>query len=169
MNSVKNLPQRKSPRLKNFNYQARNIFFITLCTHQRRLYFGSINGGEMRPSSVGILTRDMWLRLPRHVPGLELLDFVLMPNHLHAIIITPGRSDGQPECFGKPRSGSLPTIMRNYKAAVTREVRLTYRVKQLWQRGFYEHVVRDEKDYLRIAEYIAQNPLKWHVDRLYQE
>jgi REP element-mobilizing transposase RayT len=120
--------------------------------------------------------------IKEHFTSTELPVYVIMPNHLHGVIIikdTVGARHAVPansvkpfeipisESFGKPVRYSLPTIIRSLKAAVTKQINTSREDRQspFWQRGYYEHVIRDEKEFIEIAEYILGNPLKWDLDR----
>ncbi|MGI6604111.1 MAG: transposase [bacterium] len=175
--------RRRSIRLKGYNYSQPGAYFITICTHDRECLFGAIFGGEMQLNDWGVITERCWTEIPSHFPNVALDAFVVMPNHVHGIIVirkrnapvgarhaVPLQSTGIfqtcIEQFGRPVSGSIPTIIRSFKAAVTRqinELRGTPGVP-IWQRNYYEHVIRDEESLDRIREYVAGNPAQWDQD-----
>ncbi len=111
--------------------------------------------------------------------------FVIMPNHIHGVVIieeqypvfvgarhvVPKEKELSPSSFGKPMRGSIPTIIASFKSTVTRKIRKISGSTDLtlWQRNYFEHIIRDEKDYLRIVEYIQNNPLQWEVDKYYNQ
>ena len=165
--------RRRSIRLKAYDYTRSGAYFVTLCAYQRRCIFGRAASEEIHLSKLGQVVLDCWKAVPEHSPGLSLDHFVVMPNHLHAILIiddscrgTACRAPTKAEQFGGPVRGSLPTIIRSFKAAVTKRVNagsgtLPFRV---WQRNYYEHIVRSEEELSSIREYTADNPRRWAED-----
>ena len=164
---------RHSIRLKGYDYSAAGGYFVTVVTFQRECLFGEIVGGEMRLSALGEIVRDEWFKtaaLRRYVE-LREDEFVVMPNHAHGIIWIMDDSVGArrrraptEERFGKPVIGSIPTIVRAFKSAVTYRANRELNSANIWQRNYYEHIIRGQSDYERIANYIAANPMKWDVD-----
>ncbi|MFS2222372.1 transposase [Pantoea sp. B65] len=146
------MKKRLSPRLKYFCYARPGAYFVTLVTHQRKTLFGEIIDEEMFPTRLAKLATEHWFTLPRRIATLALDQMVIMPNHLHGIIwLTP------------ENARSLTQIVCHYKAGVTRE----YQAHQpLWQRGFYDRVIRNEAELNAIRQYIHDNPQRWHEDRL---
>lgn len=123
--------KRRSIRLKRYNYTQPGAYFITLCTHKRRPHFGSIANKKMNLSTLGYIAQDEWICTAQLRTNVELDAFVFMPDHMHGIIIIkeeshPKHSDFFFEQFGKPIPNSIPSIIRAYKAAVTREIRKYY-------------------------------------------
>ncbi len=223
---------RRSIRLKGYDYTQPGAYFVTIVTHGRECLFGEIVDGEMRLNRAGQIARQEWERLPRRFPHVQLDAFVIMPNHIHGIIVitdagwdntgvigrgTAGHKDDVPnrqpavprtgrgtasgcdvdvpvgaavleggtaagfdvdvpvgaavplqrlEQFGKPVPGSIPTIVRSFKSAVTLGVNRLNRTSgaDVWQRNYYEHVVRNDASLARIRQYIADNPAKWDDD-----
>ena len=171
---------RQSIRLQGYNYAQSGMYFITACTEGRECLFGKVVQGKMIMDQVGQIVEGKWLKTPVLRPYVVLDEFVVMPNHFHAILLIvtagrgtwpmekPGRSRAPTtERFGSPVSGSLPTIVRSFKSAAAKhinELRSTPGAS-LWQRGYYEHVIRDEDELQRIREYILTNPLRWELDR----
>jgi len=164
-------PSRRSIRLPGFDYSNAGTYFVSLCADGRRSIFGRITQGQVRLSQCGRLARRCWMELPAHFDNVQLGSFVVMPNHVHGIVLVLGRAGTAcraptSERFGKPRRGSLPTIVRSFKSAVTRNARrhLGLTGQTIWQRGYFEHVVRNEAALERINAYIASNPETWHID-----
>jgi REP element-mobilizing transposase RayT len=176
---------RRSVRLKAFDYASPGAYFVTIVTHGRAMLFGRIVEREMRLSKVGTVADRAWREIPEHFPHVELGSFVVMPNHVHGILVLhapttpneigsdatasePGRGTiyrAPTEQFGAPRIGSIPTIVGTYKAAVTRAVgRLPGDRHTIWQRNYYEHVIRDDADWDRIRGYIDVNTMNWEED-----
>ena len=129
----------------------------------------------MKLSDEGAIARQCWLDIPNHFENVELDEYVVMPNHVHGIIIIKGHVGVQyiePQRIEPRRNkfqhiipGSLGSIIRSYKASVTRQCRRAGLVLFRWQRNYYEHIVRDEKDFRRIQEYIHYNPFKWSLEK----
>ena len=141
---------RKSPRLKQYDYTARNYYFITLCTWNKLCRFGSCE----QLSPLGVTAGQLLQEIPAHFPGVILDKFVIMPNHIHAIVYLDG-------------TVNLSTVVGQYKAAVSRQLRMDKPNEKLWQISFHDHVIRDQTDYQRIWAYIDTNPARWMDDCFY--
>ncbi|MDR0819724.1 MAG: hypothetical protein LBN43_09170 [Oscillospiraceae bacterium] len=170
---------RRSIRLKGYDYAQNGAYFVTICTQGRQCVFGEVVNGEVRLSYTGVASLQCWNSIPEHFPNVKLDEFVIMPNHIHGIIVVDNadyrrgtacrastdkgrtRTDAG-EQFSRPVKGSLPTIVRSYKSAVSKQLG-----KSIWQRNYYEHIIRNDEDYLRICEYIQFNPRNWEKDELY--
>ena len=152
-------PNRRSIRLRDYDYSTPAAYYITICSHDRRCIFGEIEDGQLLPSRYGQIALAIWAGLPQRWPPVQLDRYVLMPNHLHVILLFPDAARTLP---------SLGTVVNWYKRAVTVEVRRTEPTLTLWQRGYYDHVVRDERDMDRIREYIELNPGRWEDDEYYR-
>lgn len=180
-NIDKNHPQRKSPRLQGYDYTQAGAYFVTVCTHQRANLFGNITAdGVMHLSDEGQIARSCWDAIPQHFPTIELDAFVVMPNHVHGILVFGIPSGGHGgavslrptdngEAFGKPVKNSLSTVIRSYKSIVTRTIRQMLDIEiVVWQGRFYDHIIRSEASLNHIRQYIESNPAQWHKDQLYQ-
>ena len=163
-----------SKRLPDYDYSQPGAYFVTMCTTDRRCIFGQIIDGKMRLNKNGMVVAEQWVGLPTHHPNLFLDEFVIMPNHIHGIIRLSGASQtsvgagfqpahASPET--KPNHG-LSEIVRGFKTYSSLTInRLQGRSGQgVWQRNYYEHVVRTEDDLDAIRRYIGENPLKWAED-----
>ena len=169
---------RRSIRLPGYDYTQAGAYFVTVCTWNRECLFGDVVDGEMRLNELGEIVRACWHEIPDHFPHVGSDEFVIMPNHVHGILVivetnVVGARHAVPlqnqctEQFGKPLAGSIPTIIRSFKSAVTKRIndlRGTPGVS-VWQRNYYEHVIRDEESLNRIRQYIVENPRRWHLDR----
>jgi REP element-mobilizing transposase RayT len=165
---------RRSIRLRGHDYAAEGAYFVTFCTHERECILGEIKKGAMVLSNVGLIALECWLEVPTHFPNATLDKFVIMPDHMHGILILkdcalvgvqsiePRRKLNQ---YQKIIPGSLSSIIRSYKAAVTRLCRRQGIPQFQWQRNYYEHIVRDGHDLDRIQKYIADNVSKWSENR----
>ncbi|MBN2410159.1 transposase [candidate division KSB1 bacterium] len=168
---------RKSIRLKTWDYTSDAVYFITICTHNHQNLFSKIINGNLVYSNFGNIVQEEWIRTAELRNYIKLDEHIIMPNHFHGMLwicrgsINDELIDTKPprKKFGSIQPKSLSVIIRSFKSAVTKrinEVRQTPG-KPVWQRNFYEHIIRDEKDYYRIKEYILNNPLKWTDDRYY--
>ena len=169
---------RRSIRLKGYDYAQPGAYFITFCTFGREHFLGEIRNGEMSLSEIGEIVKQEWLRTPTIRSNVELDEFVVMPDHFHGIIILHAERNGEHEqdssCGGELQfaptvtpfrspSKTIGAIIRGFKAAVTKranELRKTPGLP-LWQRNYYEHIIRDQMELDRIREYILLNPAKW--------
>jgi REP element-mobilizing transposase RayT len=161
---------RRSLRLHQYDYSSPGYYYVTICAHDKRPLFGRVFDGQMRRDDCGEIAHREWLRSAELRSDIALDAFIVMPNHIHGIILIRGgtaRHAPTVEQFGKPVRDSLATLVRAYKSAVTRgvnEFRSTPGAP-VWQRNYYEHVIRDEEELNRIREYILTNPLRWDFDR----
>ena len=170
------LPNRCSIRLREFDYTQPGGYFITICTQLRSNLFGEVVDDKMELSDYGKIVRECWMAIPTHFLHFDLDEFVVMPNHVHGIIIivdpvgarhaVPG-THIQTEHFSKPVSGSIPTVIRSFKSVVTKQINKSqnFPPHPIWQRSFHEHIVRDDAEMERIRNYIVENPMQWNHDR----
>ena len=167
---------RHSIRLKEYDYTQPGGYFVTIMAHQRVCLFGGIANEKMQLNESGSIVEECWHAIPDHFTNVELGAYVVMPNHIHGIIVINDRADADAsarrgtidraptEQFGKPVIGSIPTIIRTFKAAVTRRVGRELTATGIWQKNYYEHVIRDLEDWDRIHRYIESNPSMWAED-----
>jgi REP element-mobilizing transposase RayT len=165
---------RRSIRLPHYDYSQPGAYFITIVTYRRALLFGQIVNEEMQLSESGKIADESWRAISEHFPFIELGAHIVMPNHVHGIILIRADADASArrgtiyraptERFQKPVVGSIPTIIRTYKAAVTRRIRRELNTKGIWQRNYYEHVIRNERDLQNKTDYMNANPLLWDQD-----
>jgi len=158
---------RRSVRLKNIDYASTGAYFVTICVQYKRTVFGIVSGDSVILSSMGKKVEEFWLSIPDHFLNVSLDEYVIMPNHIHGIVLIRNEpsNDHQEKAFQKIPTGSISSIIRSYKATVTRHFRQNGFTSFQWQRGFYEHVIRSEKAMNSIREYIHLNPRKWSVDK----
>lgn len=198
------MPRRKQIRIPGYDYTRSGAYFVTICTQMKRQIFGDIVDGEMNLNHCGQIAFDCWNEIPNHFPNIELGKFVIMPNHMHGILMivddaggdmardgrgsachrgdmacdgrgsacrtpTPMRQTLTMERFGKPTSGSIPTIIRSYKSAVTNLIHKLPGFAEIiiWQRNYYEHIIRSDEAWARIDAYIESNPMNWAEDKLF--
>lgn len=185
MDKFQNKYRISSIRLKNWDYRWPGAYFITICTKNRRHFFGEIIDGKMQLSHVGVIADILWHQIPFHSQNVELDEFVVMPNHIHGIVIIPPVATGHtlpvatghalPVATGHALSppihrfqnigkNSLSSIVGSYKSAVTKQAnRLGFNFK--WQTNYYENIIRNEESFQRISNYIKNNPLNWKEDK----
>jgi putative transposase len=152
---------RKHTRLKGFDYSQPAAYFITVCAHRQRCIFGGVAENHIRLSKHGSIVKDTWLALPQHYSYISLDAFIVMPNHIHGILIYTCTVD---DC----RRVALPNVVGSLKSYSTRAINKlrSNNTPPVWQRSFYEHAIRPEEDINDYRQYIMENPLKWHLDEL---
>mgnify|MGYP000107575884 CR=1 FL=1 len=167
---------RRSIRLKGYDYSQAGAYFVTICTKDRLCLFGEVLDGEMRLNDAGRMVWDIWNDLPNHYPGVAVDAFIVMPNHVHGIIILVGAGPRACPGFGQPQGVAptmgLPDVVHRFKTMTTK--RYVDGIRQLgwepfrgrlWQRNYYEHIIRNEEFLNSIREYILLNPMRWDLDR----
>lgn len=142
--------QRKTTRLKNFDYSSNQYYFVTICCAKKKCIFGLPN----QLNRLGMIARSEMEKLESHYSGVKVDNFVIMPNHIHAIICIADVSSAD----------TLSSIVSSYKAGVSRKIRHERPCLDVWQRSFHDHIIRGQKDYEKIWHYITYNPLKWEED-----
>jgi REP element-mobilizing transposase RayT len=175
------LDHRRSLRLNKFDYSKPGKYFITICTSYYERLFGHVEYGRMILNKYGSIANEFWLEIPKHFDNATIDEFIVMPNHLHGIIIlndknirrdtacrVPASHDEtkQIERFGKPTKNTIPTIIRSYKSAVTKQINILRKSPgfSVWQKNYYEHIIRNDKEYHLIKDYIINNPVNWEFD-----
>ena len=152
-------PERRSPRLKGWDYGRNGGYFITICTKSRALTLGTVVGGDahiapqVRLTALGKLAETYLAS----VPGI--LKYVVMPNHVHFIVAL-----GSGPMWASAPTMTVPKLVRTYKTLVTKA-----HGAAVWQRGYYDHIIRGEEDFLRVWTYLDNNPQKWELDRYYTQ
>jgi putative transposase len=165
---------RRSIRLKGYDYSQAGAYFVTICTHDRAKILGSIVDGEMRLNSAGAAAHAAWLNLPRRFPSVRLREFVVMPNHLHGIVILTkpyrvaagGAASSAPTTDPGVDHPSLGKIIRAFKSRSAIEINRLWgrRNQAVWQRNYYEHIIRPGKAFDQIRIYILENAAAWDQD-----
>ncbi|MCQ2208801.1 MAG: transposase [Paludibacteraceae bacterium] len=155
---------RRSIRLRGYDYASANMYFITLCVKDFASIFGEIVNGEMILNDYGCIVRDCWENTTSIRPNVKIHDYVIMPNHFHAIVEIMERNKDIPldTPIGKFTSPihTLGSIVRGFKSAVSVAIG-----DSVWHRNYYEHIIRGYRDYNRISAYIKNNPRKWYMDK----
>jgi REP element-mobilizing transposase RayT len=225
---MKKLPNRKSIRLKGYDYSQEGSYFITLCVREKAHIFGKIKNGIMGLNELGIIAQEEWLKTPQIRPQISLGAFIIMPNHMHGIIhidkniFQENKNPQKPAAFKSP-SQTIGAIIRGYKGATTKRIKsllidsppistgesqfaptdggnqktnpsqfaptdggnqktnplqfaptieqaLKNKIdlsKSIWQRNYYENIIRNERAYHNISNYIWNNPIKWSQDKFH--
>ncbi len=193
MNKYKNTYRIQSNRLKNWDYSSSGAYFITICTKDKIHYFGNIIDGKMRLSEIGKIAYHFWKEIPKHFPFVCLDKFVIIPNHMHGIIIideinhidancrdaincvsTVEQSETSHKTINGGFAGNknpllnnnLSRVIRWYKGRVTFECRKT-NPKFAWQPNYYDHIIRNNRSYDMIKKYIYENQKNWQKDKFY--
>ena len=191
------LPRRRSVRLPLFDYAQPASYFVTVCVQDMKPLFGKVIGNNVDLSETGRIVDECWRSIPQRFTGVELGPHVVMPDHLHGVVIIRPRATERPAAnaesgaaansdnaakesrraryivplqlqnpvreFGAPVAGSVATIVATFKAGVSRQIGRRFHrsaLRSLWQRGYYEHVIRDEQDFGKVCEYIRTNPIR---------
>jgi len=173
---------RRSIRLQCYDYSQAGALFITICTNNRENLFGDIVAGAMQLNDAGQTVERCWVDIPAHFPCVELDEFVVMPNHVHGIIVltdaltTVGAKDLRAKNRAKDisplqnrpsgASGTIGSIVRGFKIGVTKWFRQQTTIHEVWQRNYWEHIIRNETERDRFREYIRNNPSRWEQDKL---
>jgi REP element-mobilizing transposase RayT len=171
-----NVHHRRSMRLAGYDYSQEGWYFITTCTQDRRCMFGAIMGDHMQLNDAGLMIESWWRKLSGKFPMVQTGEYIVMPNHFHGIINVGAAPCGRPSVdneSGQPH-GVAPTLgdvvnwfktmtTNQYIRGVKREDRRPFH-KKLWQRNYYEHVIRDEEELNRLRQYISENSANWQTD-----
>ena len=168
----KNKYRVNSVRMKHWNYAWPAMYYVTICTKNRLHCLADIKNEQVYLSKIGNVAFDCWIEISKHFDNVKLDDWIIMPDHLHGIIVIEANDFGHPDgrgttCrtstvrkFGYCQPKSLSSIVGSFKGAVTNKCHKNNLDFQ-WQSNFYEHVIRDFEDLGRIREYIAHNPVNW--------
>ena len=181
MNYNPNIHRRKSIRLQGYDYSQAGLYFITICTNNRDCLFGQINDSKMILNYGGQVAEKCWSEIPLHFPNVVLHEYIIMPNHLHGMIQlspinahdTVGVENFQPlhnekqNQFQKIIPHSIGSSVRGYKIGITKWFRENTDVHNIWQRNYYEHIIRNQESYEKISGYIISNPEQWQKDKFY--
>ncbi|MBI1307279.1 MAG: transposase [Bacteroidetes bacterium] len=182
---------RKSIRLKGYDYSQAGLYFVTLCCQDRECLFGTVTDSVIHLNDAGMVAKSCWLEIPEHFPNVVLHEFVIMPNHIHGIIeitekipvegteyfppdknqiVTKNRNINKPANVNShlPRSpsGTVGSIVRGFKIGVTKWMRNNTNIHNVWQRNYHDWIIRNTKSYQNITRYIMNNPAKWSVDSM---
>lgn len=154
---------RCSIRLRGYDYSQAGAYFVTVCTFNQACLYGQVVEGEMRLNEYGLVVHKCWNELSSHYPYVETDEYAVMPNHLHGVILIIA---GAGPSLRSTYNHTLGQIVGYFKYQSTKEIngRRGTPGERIWQRNYYEHVIRSENELNRIRKYIAENPLKWEMD-----
>ncbi len=184
-----NKHHRKSIRLKGYDYSQSGLYFVTICCQNMLCLFGKIENETMILNDSGKIANNCWLDIPNHFPNVILHNHIIMPNHVHGIIelteTTVGAKNISPtntpnintrakhfsplQSTPKGTSKTIGSIVRGFKIGVTKWIRQNTNIYDVWQRNYYEHIIRNDKSYETISEYIINNPINWRKDKFFTE
>lgn len=186
MSKYKGKYRTTTTRLPSWNYGWNAQYFVTLCTKDKHHFFGQVRQGQMHLSDIGTIAHQCWLSIPNHFPFVRLHPHIIMPNHVHGIIEIAKQNDDlttavetqnfvskdnarakKQNQFG-PQSQNLAAIIRGFKVGVTKNAR-KISPNFSWQAKYHDHLIRSDKAYGTIADYIQHNPLKWSEDCYYSK
>jgi REP element-mobilizing transposase RayT len=164
---------RRSIRLKNYDYASAGVYFVTICVQHRQPLFGKIVAQSMQLNEAGQMIESVWQLLPERFPHIEMDEFVVMPNHFHGILVIHNRAGLVPA----PTTNIGPTLgdmVGAFKSITTHQYIQGVRKKDwppfdghLWQRNYWEHIIRNKGSLLRLREYVQSNPITWNQDSLH--
>ena len=147
-------PSRKATRIPGFDYSSENYYFVTICTHEKQCIFGK--AGIL--NHWGELAKKESQRIPEHFSGVCVEPYIVMPNHIHMIV-----------ALNDANCVSLNNVVGLYKSGVTRKIHKEQPGFTVWQRSFHDHIIRNQREYEKIWQYITYNDQKWTEDCYYQE
>lgn len=159
------LPIRKPNRLSNFDYAKPGAYFITICSKDKQWLFWKVGASIARPHDTGCLSHYGKIieqkigEIPKHYKNVNIDNYVIMPNHIHLLLSHYYDDSGRAMLAPTP---TISKIIQQFKGAVTKDIH-----QSVWQKSFHDRIIRNEKDYLKIYEYIDNNPLKWEEDCFY--
>jgi putative transposase len=153
-------PQRRSIRIKDYDYSQANIYFVTICIHKQIPVLGVVKNEKVALSEIGKIVDSNWQNISAHYSNVTLDDYIIMPDHLHGLIVV---QDIYADAIngGPTKKATLASIVSGFKSGVTRELGKSRLAVQypLWQRNYFEHVIRNQAELNKICQYIKNNPL----------
>lgn len=161
------MQKRKPARLKNFDYSQNGAYFVTICTHNKRHLFGKIYDGKMYFTDLGSIVENEILNIEMHYQTVRIDKYVVMPNHIHMIIVISEAEGMNPF---PTKMFDISNVVGKFKAGVSRIVGngFIHSVeKRIWQSSYHDHIIRGGKDYKKIWEYIDTNVIRWEEDCFY--
>ena len=165
--------ERKRHRLANWDYSSEGVYCVTICCQGKETYFGSISKNKVILTDIGVISSENWLSIPVHFPHVMLDEFVIMPNHIHGILVLKrdkvlSNKNQVFNSFSHPVKDSLSVIVNQYKSSVKRWCNKNEYKYFSWQSGYYDQIIRNEISLEKIREYISLNPHNWVDDGLYK-
>ena len=157
-------PIRKRLRLSPDSYKQKRAYFVTICTREKQCPLSALEGQSVILTKRGEIVRSAWVNLPNRFAGLVLDEFIAMPNHIHGILCFVGAGLARPSSISKPATDfSLVDVMRVFKSISTIQVNRAFRTpgQPVWQRAYFDHILRDAEDLRNHQRYILENPIRW--------
>ncbi|EKU98422.1 transposase [Leptolyngbya sp. PCC 7375] len=179
---------RRSVRLRGHDYSSSGLYFITICTYQRQCLFGEIVNGEMRLNALGEIVETEWLKTSEIRPKWRLEAWIIMPNHIHGIVtieqqqksikhgtiarvhgVAPLRDATQLKGIAHRKPDSISSFVAGFKSVTTKQINISRNTPRtpVWQRNYYDHIIRNNFSLRQIEQYIQNNPTTWQSDQLY--
>ena len=170
-NQRHSLPNRRSLRLQGYDYRSSGAYFVTICTVEKRPLFGMVRDGRVELNELGQIADNCWKQIERVRNGIALDAYIVMPNHIHGILLlsTEASAANAPAAARELAAGSLGAILGQYKSIVTKRSQFTRSppTRPIWQRNYYDHIIRSAASLEKIRQYIMGNPARWVDDELY--
>lgn len=179
MRDLKGRPQRRSSRLPDYDYSQSGAYFVTVCVFQKECLFGEIEGDKIVLTEIGQIIKTCWINIPKHYNQIFLDKFIVMPNHIHGIVLINnvfpvGARHASPAICDKTNTiageacltPTLGNLIGSFKSASTKQINQNRNTPSIpvWQRNYHDRIIRDESEMDRIREYIINNPLQWALD-----
>jgi putative transposase len=169
------IPYKLSHRLPDFDYASSGAYFLTMCANFRESIFGKIENGRMHLNDIGEIIDLYWQEIPHHFPECTLDEHIVMPNHIHGILFLTDKpplvlaQHAAPVPEGSLSIRNLSLIIRSFKSAVTRQAHILHPnlPSELWQRNYYDRIIRSDAELNKFRTYILNNPIHWNLDRFY--
>lgn len=177
MSLYKNKYRIESARMRGHDYGSPGEYFVTINTKGMKEWFGEVRNAQMVRNEIGEIARRMWMQIPNHHTNVTLDSFVIMPNHVHGIVVlhchrgsdvacnVATKNDIKSMSTISPKRGSLGAVIRSYKSAVTNWCHTNDQPDFAWQPRYHDHVIRNDRELSAIREYIENNPMRWDIDR----
>ena len=179
MTMFKNKYRIESTRLPDYDYSSAGFYYVTICTKKMVRFFGEVINEKVCLSEIGKIVKNEWLKIELIRNYVNLDNYIIMPNHLHGIVIIEDQSNARVETHGHASLQSknqnqfvlqnLSNIIRGFKSSATRKIRESGHCDFAWQPRFYDHIIRTEKSLNKIRNYIKNNPVKWKTDEYYTD
>ncbi len=169
------MKDRKNIRLRNYDYSSEGLYFITICTYKFLNLFGKIENELILLNDNGKIVEKLWMDIPDTYKNIKLHSYIIMPNHFHGNIEIVGAVHEPPlhnfvqSDVKSRRQMLIPKIVGKFKMQTSKQINILRNTvgKSVWQRNYYDHIIRNEESYNKITEYIENNPSKWEFDKYY--
>ena len=162
---MRQFKSRKQNRLNGYDYSVNGYYYVTICTQNREYIFGDISNNEMALNKYGDVAKNSWLDLPNHHENIGLDQFIIMPNHIHGILIINNLVGYGPARTVNSKTNNLSIIVGSYKSTVTKQINRINDNIFKWQKSFHDHIIRIDESLNNIRNYIINNPKTWELDK----